>query len=156
MKAFIAAILLKMSVAHGLSPIKIRPSEITPGLKTRIEIDGQTYSSDEHHIVLPNLPTSSEGTTKILTVFLPGTRTSPEEAIDFLKSVNDGPVIGLSYEYLNSPDAKRNQLCSKYTGHEYQKCLKNQHRDALWGGNSEPGLWQEITWPQSIEGRLTL
>ncbi|MFK7826115.1 MAG: hypothetical protein AB8G05_18325 [Oligoflexales bacterium] len=158
------AILFYFSLlSYGFSPaskiIKIRPSEINPGFFPTIEIDGQTYISDEYHIILPNLDMhgDDENSEQILRVFLPGTRTSPQEAIDFLKSINDGPVIGLSYEYLNSPDARRNQLCRKtYTGIEYQNCLKNQHKDAIWSVGSEPDLWQKINWTDSIEGRLTL
>jgi len=96
-----------------------------------------------------------------LRVFLPGTFGHPSGSSYLLKSITkcEKPTIGLSYAFEMLPDSYRNDVCKKKYGEamtDRAKCLRDQHADAIYGGSSQPDLWQEIAPQNSITGRLTL
>lgn len=140
---------------------QIRPSTVDSSFNPNppnITVGETTYSSDAHHFIMPPSKTSDSPNSNILKVFLPGTSTAPQDMSCLLSSIGS-PSIGLSYLFLDSADATRNHACAERhgLGQIYLNCLANQHVDALWGGQSEPGgLWQYVERRDSIEGRLTL
>jgi hypothetical protein len=139
---------------------QIRPSTVdrlNPN-PPNITVDGSVYSSDAPHFVIP--PTDEVSTANtILKVFLPGTTGSPADVSCLLSSIGS-PTIGLSYVFLDSPDAARSHACAEHhgLGKAYQHCLTHQHVDAIWGGLSDSGvgIWQHIDRRDSIDGRLVL
>eukprot|EP00931_Biecheleriopsis_adriatica_P010761 TRINITY_DN111826_c0_g1_i1.p1 TRINITY_DN111826_c0_g1~~TRINITY_DN111826_c0_g1_i1.p1 ORF type:complete len:359 (-),score=23.14 TRINITY_DN111826_c0_g1_i1:52-1128(-) len=119
--------------------------------------DANATDKDATHWVFPGRILADEP----LRVFLPGTSGHPSEESYLLKSITecDKPTIGLSYSFETSPDASRDLACKMKYGEDMAsrgKCLADQHSDAIWGGNSQPDLWQEIESQDSINGRLAL
>lgn len=131
-----------------------------------------TLPGDVAHIVKPPKPSSSSSDAySYLTVFLPATLSSPSPFSCLLASIDvtasqtgtvneNGPVIGLMYEWLHDADANRAAQCAaKYdnssASQAYSDCLASGTEDALRGGRRE-GIWQEIDPLDSIQGRLTL
>jgi hypothetical protein len=141
---------LDSPLIRRIPPSTADPSNPNPPY---ITVNYFVYSSDVPHLVIP--PSESD---TILKVFLPGTAKAPQEASCLLTSIGS-TTIGLSYAFLDSSDAARNEACAArhgYSGKPYQNCLVHQHVDAVWGGLlEEPGLWQFIDRHDSIEGRLT-
>lgn len=155
----------------------IRPSEVsTNSVPPNVTIiNGNVFSTDVPHLVLlpPPSKLSYDDNQELLKVFIPGTTDTPEGVSCLLASIGqDGPVIGLSYAFLNSPDGFRNQAClDKYASTKkedgtskpdgkangnsyYARCLARQHMDALYGGASEQDIWQIVDVDDSISGRL--
>jgi len=127
-----------------------------------IKVGSATYSGDaEHFVMIPN----DNHVTKVM-VYLPGTTDRPELSSCLLQSVSETlnfPTIGLSYAYLSSGDKFRNGKCASLEPLEEQVlCLKEQHKDAIDGGNygathftdAGSAFWVEVEPENSITARL--
>jgi len=118
--------------------------------------DSHSYSSDEPHLVIGRPADTARPT---LRVFLHGTASNPAAASCLLDAFSQqGPTIGLSYLWLNQTDAERNALCASahpVSPNDVAKCVFLAHANAVFGGESEPGLWQHVSSEESIVGRLT-
>jgi len=103
-------------------------------------------------------------------VYLPGTTDRPELSSCLLKAIaakSETWTIGLSYAYLSSGDKFRNGKCASLVANEgldeQINCLKQQHKDAIDGGDygathfNEDGVtkfWDEVKPENSIKFRL--
>ena len=138
----------------------VRPSETArPGwlwAPPPITIEGVVHNGNEPHLVY-GVPSTQYH----LQVHLPGTRNTPIQASCLLQAAasNRAPTIGLSYQWINRTDASRNAACAqKYgpsNGVGVAQCLSASHRQAIFGGNFEPTLWERTNPADSISGRLS-
>jgi hypothetical protein len=115
------------------------------------------HDTDVPHLVIGRPADVRKST---LRLFLPGTFSDPAAASCLLDAISEGglhPTLGLSYIWLNRTDAERNELCrSAHPGQpdDVARCLMLGHKDAVFGGESEPGLWQGVAAHEAIVGRL--
>lgn len=128
---------------------QIRPSETGS--------DATATDGDAPHWVFAGSAAMDEP----LRVFLPGTYGQPAGDSYLLSSIADcdKPTIGLSYAFLPLPDSSRNRACKdRYSTDVTARaiCLADQHHDAIWGGDSQPDLWNNTAPQNSISGRLAL
>ena len=149
---------------------KIRPSEtVTDGHSIpNITIGGFTYLGDSHHFVVN--PTTGGGQHEKIIVYIPGTTDRPALSSCLIKSMSETlsfPVLALSYQYLSSGDKFRNGKCELLVNgddrDEQINCLKQQHVDAIDGGNygathfksdGTTAFWTEVLPENSLTRRL--
>lgn len=144
----------------------IKPSEtITDGHSIpAITVGSETYSGDEPHFVV-----NPGGRHEKIIVYIPGTTDRPSLSSCLIKSMSETlsfPVLALSYQYLNSGDKFRNGKCELLANEddrdEQINCLKQQHVDAIDGGNygathfkdDGSAFWGEVLPANSVTRRL--
>ena len=147
---------------------KIKPSEtVTDGHSIPdIKVGSATYSGDFPHFVVN--PTGGGHHEKII-VYIPGTTDRPSLSSCLIKSMSETlsfPVLALSYQYLSSGDKFRNGKCELLVNgddrDEQINCLKQQHVDAIDGGNygathfkdDGSAFWGEVLPENSLTRRL--
>ena len=147
---------------------EIKPSEtVTDGHSIPdIKVGSATYSGDFPHFVVN--PTGGGHHEKII-VYIPGTTDRPSLSSCLIKSMSETlsfPVLALSYQYLSSGDKFRNGKCELLVNgddrDEQINCLKQQHVDAIDGGNygathfkaDGSAFWGEVLPENSLTRRL--
>ena len=147
----------------------IKPSEtVTDGHSIpSITVGSETYSGDEPHFVVN--PPSGGGDHEKIIVYIPGTTDRPSLSSCLIKSMSETlsfPVLALSYQYLSSGDKFRNGKCELLVNgddrEEQINCLKQQHVDAIDGGNygathfrdDGSAFWGEVLPENSLTRRL--
>lgn len=145
---------------------KIKPSETANHTIANITVGDTEYSGDADHFVMTPPLFGPETIYAKLLVYIPGTTDRPELSSCLLKSAaenHQGPVIGLSYQYLSSGDSFRNGKCASLNTTEDQiECLDEQHKDAIDGGNygathlkgDGSAFWGEVLPENSLTRRL--
>jgi hypothetical protein len=159
---------------HILNLRQIKPNECDPTGRIPPNFIAGTavYNTNEPHFVIGSPLLSSKSkkseptTTANIVVHLPGTFTNPGDSSCFLRSIvkASGPVIGLNYGFLKSPDSDRNERCGTLDNtNDIIECLEEQHKDAIYGGtygydhhHQEQSLWEHVDIRDSISGRLGL
>ena len=142
---------------------KVKPSQTALHDIPPITVGSATYDGDADHFVVR--PVLGQGETyKRALIYIPGTTDRPELSSCLIKSAAkslDIPVLALSYQYLNSGDKFRNAKCEVQGPAEQIKCLEEQHKDAIDGGNygathfkdGKP-LWGAVLAKNSLTSRL--
>ncbi|MCG6152000.1 BPSS1187 family protein [Leptospira bandrabouensis] len=129
------------------------PSSGTVGSLTRLQIRPSQTSSgisnyDQPHYVFP--PQSGVTNKNILSVFYPGTGSSPCEVNTFLQhgATRGYHVVGLSY-----PNGEAvNTVCNQGAAKSETNCFENLRKEVLTGVDLSPYVSVDIS--NSIEGRL--
>jgi len=145
---------------------KILPSDtVTDGHPIpEIKVGKDTYSGDEPHFVVH----PAGGNHDKIIVYIPGTTDRPSLSSCLIKSMSESlsfPILALSYQYLSSGDKYRNGKCEFLADGddraEQISCLKQQHVDAIDGGNygfthykDDAPFWAEVLPENSLTRRL--
>ena len=135
----------------------------TPFLLSQLEV--RRYSGDEPHFVVH----PEGGDHDKIIVYIPGTTDRPSLSSCLIKSMSESlsfPILALSYQYLSSGDKFRNGKCELLVDGddraEQIDCLKQQHVDAIDGGNygathfedDGSAFWGEVLPENSLTRRL--
>ena len=100
---------------RSIRPSDVDPSRVPPNVTLANNVNA-TFITNVPHLVLPPPNAGDDPQQQVLKVFVPGTTDTPEGASCLLASLLPGPVIGLSYAFINSPDGYRNGACFEKYG----------------------------------------